>query len=485
MKFKGLPLLFLSMIVLLNARASDLRMRAMGGLQIVLPDADNQLNLYRYAGNMAWLQANDSTNWMKFRFANTTAWGTLHRLWDAEQPSLTELTFIGQKHISENQVFYGSVQYDMNVLKKVNYAIDPQPYDLDPFVLADSTTGNFTYSGPHVFVAFNHHLWEKLWWGVSLDYQISRGLKNVYTRPEIIRRAIHFSMDLAYMVTPAWTAGLSFRPYDDRDLTKLVRQPDGQSPRVLRYRGEYIFSAVLGTDDRTAKYNGYEVAPQLAFASPRLKGVISAAYYYRWLELFDGTAVQNFDGYYQGKHYSFDTAWRYYPFNKSAAALAFNYNFVYIFNWAREPIAGFEIYRAFYRQHRIIAGVSYPWKNLPLTTAGEIQFKYLLPDRRNHLAHVIRRGAISDTRLRLGLEWRSAPHKFLQAGCIFQQYTENSVWRYFGNYRGAALTFGTAYRSTAMEVELFGYYGHLAGQTYGKRSRNQLDFLLQIKRKIN
>jgi len=485
MKLKGNLLVFFILIYMLGAQASDFRMRAMGGIRIALPDADNQLNLYRYAANMAGLQENDSTDWMKFRYNSASTWGTLRRRWDSAEKDVTSFSFSGQKYISDTQVFYGSIQYDYNIFKRLSYAIEPEPYALDPFVLTDTTTGNTIYSGPHVFTAFNHRLLKNLWWGASVDYQISRGLKDRYTRPEIIRRAIRFGLDLLYTPGCSWTVGLSFRPYDIRDLTKLVRQPDGQSPLVLRYRGEYYFSSVLGDKDRTAKYKGYEIVPQLAYNSVHVKGVLSASYYYRWLELFDGTTIQNYNGYYQEERYTFNSVWRYYPFAGNGTVLALNYNFVYIANWAREPIADYEIYRAFYHQHQLTTGVSYPWESFPVITAVEIQFKHLLPDRRDYLAHVLRRGAISDTRLRLGAEWRTASNSLLQAGCILQQYRENAVWRYWGNYHGAAVTFGTTLRTSGTEFEFSGYYGYLFGETYGHRYGNHFDFSLQIKRALN
>ncbi len=291
--------IFVLLFIFSDLYSTDNRMQAMGGIRISVPDVDVRFNLFQFAGNTAWIKENDSLNWGRYSLNSRNQWGSLHRNWDAEGVHQKFFYFSGQKHISESQVFFGSVQYNHDWLNRVNMAIEPRPYDSDPFVLADSVSGDFVYYGPKITVAFSQRLSSKLLLGVSLDYAISEGLKKQFTRPEIIGRYINTSFDLAYKPDSSWVFGLSFRPFDVQDITKLVTQPNGIKPVVRRYRGEFEYSKYVSTGDRTAQYKGWEISPQMSVKKHWLEGAFSAAYRYLWQEVYDGTSQRTYDGNYQ------------------------------------------------------------------------------------------------------------------------------------------------------------------------------------------
>ena len=151
----------------------------MGGIHLAVLDIEARINLYHLADNIAWLKANDSTNWSRYTLLNENETGLLRRNWDAASLNFYTVSISGQKHIDENKIFFGNIRYNVDMRNQVNMSLDKKPYDLDPFVLTDSTAGDFQYMGPEISVAFNHQLTSDFYWGASLNYNVNRGLKDI------------------------------------------------------------------------------------------------------------------------------------------------------------------------------------------------------------------------------------------------------------------------------------------------------------------
>ncbi len=464
------------------AVAGDLTLRAAGDMSMAIPDSDSTINLYRSAGNTAWLQMNDARNWMVISAGSGNNWGTLRRYWDAYGLYNNNLTFAGQKHVSPTQTFYGAITYHIDYRTGVNRSIELEPYALDPFVLCDSTQGDFSYNGPTVVVAFSHHILPRLWWGVGLNYAIYRGLKKIYSMPEIIRRNIQADFSLAYLLSGHWVVGFSFRPYDVRDLTKIVQQPDGTEPVVFRYRGEFEFTSVTSKDDRTAIYNGAEFSPQIMYRSSAMRGVIAAGYYYRWHEVYDNVHLRKYDGYYQGRHYFLNTAWRWFWGQSGQNVLSLQYNFRYIQDWAEEPLRKFAIYRSFHHFHDVTFG--YYRSTGTLFGAAEINYRYYLPNKKDYLAHVYREAAIKHFRFNLGGGYRFSAHWAAQAGFVWEKYSEPAIWHYFGDYSGFSATAGVSHYFKSYQIRAYTKIGRRDGYGNG-RQRRLMDFMIRFKQFLN
>jgi len=432
----------------------------MGDIRVSVPDEEVRLNLFHFAGNNAWLKENDSLNWGRYSLNSLNQWGSLHRNWDAEGVHQKFFHFSGQKHISKNQLFFGAVQYNHDSRTKVNMAIDPRPYDTDPFVLADSVCGDFVYYGPKVTVAFSQRFSSNLFLGVSLDYAISEGLKKQFTRPEIIGRYISTSLDLAYRSDSSWVFGISFRPYNYQDITKLVTQPNGISPTVRRYRGEFEYSKYISTGDRTAHYKGWEFLPQFSFKSHTLEGALYAGYRYLWQEIYDGTTQRVYDGNYESEQFSINTAWRYWPQGIERTVFAVQYAFEYLQDWADEPLAGFAIYKSWQRAHHFTAGFSHQFTINPILLALELHYDVFNPRKNDYLAHRLRSGLITNLEWHSGIEITGGKNWRIRGGYVYTKYTEDKIWNYFGNYQGPGFSYGFEYIGSGFQVE--GMFVHSA-----------------------
>jgi len=474
--------LFLCLIFLLSSvQASDLRLKSMGEMKYAVPDQDIKLNLFSTAGNTAWLKENDSLNWGKYSLNTLNDWGSLHRFWDAEGVHSNYFLFQGLKHITEYSAFFGSVKYNNDYHTDVNQAIDPRPYDNDPFVLADSTKGRFNYYGPSIVVGYSHRLFTNLYLGLLIDYSIGQGLKSVNSRPEIISRYVTGGIEAAYKFSEQITIGLSYRPFSYKDITKIERQPEGTYPVTRRYRGEFEFSQHVSTSDRTADYDGYELSPQISYKYSNIEGITFAGYKYLWQKVFDGTSTQHIDGNYQSEAFSFTNISRYYFDAVKQSSLTLHYNFNYLEDWAREPVAKSLIYQAWYREHHISAGFTHQLSSRPLMVSGEFVYDYYDPQKNDYLAHLNRQGKNTNLELHLGTELKAGSAWRFRMGYVFQDYQESSIWNYFDNYSGHSLTGGLGFHKKTFEIDSYIRFGRLQHSEKTGFKRNILNFQVSLK----
>jgi len=477
-----LLLIFLSAKIALS---NNNRVMAIGNMQISIEDIDRQINLFQIAGNNAWLKTNDSTSWTDFRIYNDIVSGDIRRHWDAQKTSYSYIGFRGQKHIDDKQVFYGEVYYNWDYRYKMNQAIDKYPYEPDPFVLADSTAGDFNYLGPEISVIYSYRITDSFSAGISIYYNINRGLKTIYSMPEIIERESYLSLDLAWSITPHIIAGLSFKPYQRQQITNLVKQPDGTDPQTYRYRGEFVFRKSLASNERRSLHEGYELVPQIALHGAHYDGVILFNYTYLWHELYDNPSQRLYDGFYQGQQYTFNSVFRYYINENHNDFFSLSYKYRKLTDWARNPNAFLLIYQADYDQQTLMAGYSHRFSSLPLLTAIELSYLYDSTLKDDYLAQIFRDGINQNIKASLGLEYLLKNNMAFRGGVIYNQYDEDPVWNYFGSYSGVYLTFGVGYNYKNLVMDLYGIIGKSSNKLFndgmGIKTNKKINFSFEIK----
>jgi hypothetical protein len=464
-------------------QASDVRLQAMGDMIAAAPDEATALNLYRFAGNNALLLLDIPDHQMRYAYYSDNNWGDLRRTWDAKTQHHNYFLFTGVRRLGENHTFFGQINYGWDFRGKVRKAIEYEPYASDPFVLADSSEGDIDYYGPQISVAYAARPFTNLFVGVGLDYRILRGLKLSYSRPEIILTGVKGHLDLAYKAAEGFFIGCVIKPYHRQEITKLVKQPEGTDPETFRYRGEFEFSKALATSPRTAVLKGYDIGPQVSLQKGRWHAIVTAGYVMGWQEIFDGEATHNYDGDYQSEQYYAKSAVRYFWDNSELSAVTLGYRLWYLQDWAKEPQAGFMIYRSIQRRSQAQAGISYRLSILPLLLAAELNLDWLEPARSDYLAHRHRRGLIRQSSGHFGFETERLGHFRMRGGAAYNKYDEAEVWNYFGDYEGWMFSAGAGYENDQLSVELFLKYSNAATRVREPLARREiLNFGLEIRR---
>jgi uncharacterized protein DUF6850 len=466
--------------------ASDNRLKAMGNMTWSVPDLYSQVNLYQFAGNNAQLKNNDSTNWMLYKTESFNNWGNLKRTWDAYKNQFHVVSFSGVKHLDENKIFYGDIKYNWDYRNDVDYSIEKNPYGYDPFVLADYTTGSILYRGPEVFVAFNHLVTKTLFWGLSINYNINRGLKENPSEAEIISRNIKASLDLIYKFSDNYKFGLSFSPYQMQDITKLVSLKSGLEPTIRKYRGEFEYRERVGTKDRTSDYDGYEIKPQFSYNSENINHITCISYFYQWHRIYDGTLKRYFDGYFQAQHYGLNSITRLKMSDKYQSHIFVAFNYEEYNDWAKEPTQNLLMNQDKDINYQISIGGSTILPGYFSTLAAiELHYNNKKPHQIDYLSILEREAANINWLLKLGIEHEIDMNMHFRYGLNFEKYFEDKIWNYYKSYYGAMFSSGFGWRFDEFELDILGQLRHKIETQMHYNQRTYFNFSLQLKQYLN
>ena len=94
------------LIVFLIAKycfASDLKIKSMANMSLIVKDEDNQLNLYDFGLNPAWLVMDQQRSWLRSFFATDVNWGNFKRNYDPQTSIDANAFFEGVKVMDKNQ----------------------------------------------------------------------------------------------------------------------------------------------------------------------------------------------------------------------------------------------------------------------------------------------------------------------------------------------------------------------------------------------
>jgi len=235
---------FAMILVLLSwgaiAHADSLRSSTMGNCFIAQIDEDSGLNPYDYGRNPAYLIYDFTGAWNRFILSFDHTTGDLKRPYDAGTVQDVYAGFVGQKKLSDRQVAWGSFRYGQLRQEKLTRAIEIDPYN-DPFYLTDTTTADITYYGPSMKVDYSLRISPKLSFGAGFDYDISTGLKDYYTRPQIIHNYFKGSIGFLYQPGPKWRIGVIGRPIRMQNRTEFDKTDEGFDNLIRRYSGDGIY----------------------------------------------------------------------------------------------------------------------------------------------------------------------------------------------------------------------------------------------------
>jgi len=220
--------------------ADELRISTMGNCMIALPDRDNQLNPYDYGRNPAYLLSDFETSWIRFGLSVSEEEGSLKRPYDPQLLNTGYGTFQGRKRLSDRQAMSGSFRYQRLWQREQRYSLEIDQYN-DPFYLTDATTADFKHWGPVMTADYSFRLGERVSIGAGLDYEISTGLKDYYTRPEIVHNYARGALGLLVQPRPSWLLGFVVRPERLQNRTNFDKADEGYDNIIYRYAGDAIY----------------------------------------------------------------------------------------------------------------------------------------------------------------------------------------------------------------------------------------------------
>ncbi|GBD94448.1 hypothetical protein BMS3Abin05_02056 [bacterium BMS3Abin05] len=245
MRTKTAAIIFFGLLFFLISKHSssmDNRLKALGNLQLAVPDSENQLGFYYFGKNPAGLVYARSGQRMNLYWNSRHTWGDYHRLYDPLKEQDYSLKFEGVKTMNKKETFWGSVTYMGDYPRQVYRSLEQYPYRKN-FILTDTTTGNFWYNGPVISAVYSRKLPFNFSVGAAFNYKVQMGLKNVYTKVESIRWAFFPGIGIAWRLKQNPTTTFK-QPFSKSENSKI-----GLGFFVFPYNSQTRLTAVKELQD--------------------------------------------------------------------------------------------------------------------------------------------------------------------------------------------------------------------------------------------
>jgi hypothetical protein len=217
--------------------AQSFRTSSMGGMNLVIKDADNTFNLYDFGRNPAWLVKDETADVLKIIPGSKFSSGQYKRKYDPTEISAYGIVFDGIKSLGDLGTFRGYTSYDVEYHDDIYGSLRRFTYGGDAFFLADTNRGSFRYNGPTVNFMYSLEVLPDLYAGASLSYQLIEGLKDVYSRAQSLIRRIGGNIGLAYQPSDNFSVGLSYEPNELQERIES-KSEDLLDVELFLFRGE-------------------------------------------------------------------------------------------------------------------------------------------------------------------------------------------------------------------------------------------------------
>lgn len=222
------------------ALADGMRLSTMGNCSIALEDADNRLNPYDYGRNPAYLIYDFEDSWIRLALELRESQGDLKRPYEPHLVNDGFGQFEGRKRLGSRHATAGSFRYERLWQREQPRSLELDQYN-DPFYLTDLTTADIKHWGPVMKADYSLRLNDFLAVGVGFDYEISTGLKDYYTRPEIVHNYTRGNIGIIVSPKKSWHMGFIVRPQRLQNRTNFEKTDEGFDNVIYRYAGEGIY----------------------------------------------------------------------------------------------------------------------------------------------------------------------------------------------------------------------------------------------------
>jgi len=295
------------------AIADEIRISTLGNCSIALVDRDNQLNPYDFGRNPAYLLSDFEEAWMRFSVSVAEEHGDLRRPYDPHLVNRGFMAFEGRKRLSDRQATAGSFHYEKLRQREQWHSLELDQYN-DPFYLTDLTTGDITYWGPAMSADYSLRLSSKAAIGAGFDYEISTGLKDHYTRPQVEHNYARGNIGLLVQPRGAWHLGLIVRPMRLQNRTNFEKADEGYDNIIRRYSGDGIYE-IRSFSSYTLNeiMTGVELGVQNFVLTDRVKVGTIFSYGYAENSIRYNLTFPEEVGYWQDETYDFRLLARYAP----------------------------------------------------------------------------------------------------------------------------------------------------------------------------
>ncbi len=404
-----------------NSFAQSYRTAAMGGLSYSITDKDNSLTPFNFGNNPAWIYPDETETHLLVTPSFSQVKGDYRRPLEADAKDFYYAGFRGVKTLGDYGTFIGYTDYSYE-LRKNNYrTLLYDTYSGEAFFVQDTTIGNYRYNGPKVELMYSWEVYPNLYAGITGNYKILDGLKNVYTFAKTTYREVGASAGLAYSIGGNIIIGARISYLDNQEKidAKDVNLLDVE---FFNYRGEtFAIKRRSSSLEETIRKKTVSMGGQ---------------FYYKYNEDLQFAVQGNYTP--SNSRIAFpksgliDVEEGYSTFENTDIRSKIQYRFSEsimmgitggYFNrnsWSRNSLKNLLLWEWDINEVFAGVGLSYAFKNIPLLIGAEYELSNVKADSSKHVDSKIINLKSTDHLIRFGIEYEFMPYSYLRSGFNFQ-----------------------------------------------------------------
>ena len=442
-----------------DAMSDQLRISSLANAGLAIEDRDCQINPFDFGRNPAWLYLDFEYPYMRFIASLAEAKGDLRREYDPGLVNDLYFGFSGIKTLGNRQVVSGRIDYQRLREREIFHSLESDQYN-DPFYLTDLTTGDFEYYGPRTSVDYSLKIRDGLFFGVGFDYNINTGLKQVYTRPEIIHNYFRGGLGMTWDAGDQLVLGLIYRPMRVQNKTKFARPVEGFDNIIYSYAGDGIYEIrTISGYTINELLHGHEGTFQAFYMTDRLNAGLLATYGRRDTEIRYNKSKRIHKGYWEEELIDIHLKSRYTPQGKQLS-IGISGRFTDNDGWGVRPnFAEVLLYDNPYRCLSGGVGASYRLMPLDLTVAAEYLLKKYDIEVYDYGANLFRESGVVTNIGRLALEKNILNVYSFRLGFELTDYPVDRWLKMPQNIDRYSFTGGVGYYLNGWEIDLHLQYG--------------------------
>lgn len=171
--------------------------------------------------NPCWSVRESSGTMVGYAVQNVSGAGDFHRVLDPGRINDTYWTASGWKRLGGETLFSGRFSYRHSNAAEKFLSHNRQPYSGLPFVLADSSCGDWELNGLMWQVEISRVLLkDRLYSGVAVFYNVDEEYQNIFPRPRGTHRDIVLDAGIGVNKAEKWRIGLMLKYYNLQESLK-------------------------------------------------------------------------------------------------------------------------------------------------------------------------------------------------------------------------------------------------------------------------
>jgi hypothetical protein len=345
-----------------------------------------QQNFYDRQNNIAALIEDESKKslWLGIKSANLS--GNFHHPFASEEKNNLDFAVRTIYPLSERDIFKGTFTYQRDADKNVLWIHQSRKIGENPFLLGDSSSGDFDLSGLAWSAEWAHRFSQQLSAGLGFHYNVDQRLKQVFPKPLNKHRDILINTGLQ-LSTSGWKLGLQYMFISQQEKVEITKYSLEQNltPVILKFRYSDLPVILRGktSEERKVEDETNLLGIQISHSGKHIYILGSFQYANGYSETTDGGSRGKAEGSYDKELYYARIQTGY--INKKIR-IFLNYHWHFRDLNAYHPDFGFTVIRYPVYVNKISTGLRYSLSNA-FNLYGEFEYENRFEQKRDLMAN--------------------------------------------------------------------------------------------------